>query len=69
MNNILLLSLIGTIAVLIIASIVVYQFIQQQQALIKIDNIIKASIPTQEDNLTKGMNIFLECQQSGFKDC
>ena len=69
MNNILLLSLIGTIAVLIIASIVIYQFIQQQQALIKINDMIKASIPTEADNLTKGMNIFLECQQSGFKGC
>ena len=46
MNNILLLTLISTIAVLVIASIVVYQFYQQQQA---IDNINKVLNPPKSD--------------------
>jgi hypothetical protein len=36
---------------LIIASIIVYQFYQQQTALIKLDKLITDNTPTETDNL------------------
>jgi len=69
MKQILLLALIVTIAVLIIASIVIYQFYQQQTAISNISKIIEESTPTKTDTDIAAIDKLNECLKVSFEYC
>jgi hypothetical protein len=64
MNNILLLTTVGVACLLIITPIIVYQFIQQQQALNKIEKMLnpqpEVNLETETGNLL-GYHNYQEC--------
>jgi len=57
MNTIIILGIIIAVAVSIIAVVVVYQFVQQQQAIEKLDNILDPSKPKS----SLGYSTYQEC--------
>jgi len=60
MNNLLLLSIISLACLLIITPIILYQFIQQQQALNKIEKMLNPKSNTNPES-SLGYDTYQEC--------